>query len=101
MPQDWMEREVLIEASPEDVCGVLTEAQQVAGWFGGSAEIDLRPGGRARVGWAEHGVRQAVIQRVEPPSAFSYRQAREPDTEPGEGNSTLVEFTVTEVFAGT
>ena len=39
--------------------------------------------------------------RVEPPSVFSYRWARDTDTEPGDGNSTLVEFTLTEVFAGT
>lgn len=101
MPQDWIEREILIEASREHVWAVLTEAQQVAGWFGDSAEIDLRPGGSARFGWAEHGVHRAVIQRVEPPSLFSYRWARDTDTEPGDGNSTLVEFTLTEVFAGT
>ena len=80
---------------------VLTQAQQVAGWFGDYAEIDLRPGGRARFGWPRRGVRQAVIQRAEAPSVFSYRWALDPDAEPGEGNSTLVEFTLTEVFAGT
>jgi uncharacterized protein YndB with AHSA1/START domain len=101
MPQDWIEREVLIEASLERVWAVLTDAQQVAGWFGDSAEIDLRPGGRAVFGWAHRGVRRAAIQRVEPPSVFSYRWARDQDTEPGEGNSTVVEFTLTEVFAGT
>jgi uncharacterized protein YndB with AHSA1/START domain len=101
MPQDWIEREILIEASRERVWAVLTEAQQVAGWFGDSAEIDLRPGGRARFGWAEQGVHLAVIERVDRPSVFSYRWARDPDTEPGDGNSTLVEFTLTEVFAGT
>jgi uncharacterized protein YndB with AHSA1/START domain len=101
MPQDWIEREVLIEASLERVWAVLTDAQQVAGWFGDSAEIDLRPGGRAVFGWAQRGVHHAVIQAVEPPSLFSYRWARIPDAEPGEGNSTLIEFTLTEVFAGT
>jgi uncharacterized protein YndB with AHSA1/START domain len=101
MPRDWIEREVLIEASLERVWAVLTDAQQVAGWFGDFAEIDPRPGGRAAFGWAPGGVHLAVIQRVEPPSLFSYRWARLPDAEPGEGNSTLIEFTLTEVFAGT
>ena len=101
MPQDWIEREVLIEASLERVWAVLTDAQQVAGWFGDLAEIDLRPGGRAAFGWAQGGACQAVIQRVEPPSVFSYRWAHLPGAEPGEGNSTVVEFTLTEVFAGT
>jgi uncharacterized protein YndB with AHSA1/START domain len=101
MPQDWIEREVLIEASLERVWAVLTDAPQVAGWFSDFAEIDLRPGGRAAFGWEQRGVHRAVIQRVEPPSGFSYRWARLPDAEPGEGNSTLIEFTLTEVFAGT
>lgn len=101
MPQDWIEREVLIEASLERVWAVLTDPQQVAGWFGDVAEIDLRPGGRAAFGSAQGGVHLAVIQQVEPPSTFSYRWARLPGAEPGEGNSTLIEFTLTEVFAGT
>jgi uncharacterized protein YndB with AHSA1/START domain len=101
MPQDWIEREVLIEASLERVWTVLTDAEQVTGWFGDFAEIDLRPGGRAAFGWVSGGVRLAAIQRVEPPTVLSYRLARLPDAEPGEGNSTLIEFTLTEVFAGT
>ena len=101
MPQDWIEREVLIEASLERVWAVLTDPQEIAGWFGDIAEIDLRPGGRAAFGWAGHGIQLAVIQRVEPPSVFSYRLARRPGAEPGDGNSTLIEFTLTEVFAGT
>jgi uncharacterized protein YndB with AHSA1/START domain len=101
MPQDWIEREVLIEASRERVWTVLTDARQVAGWFGEFAEIDLRPGGRAAFGWAPGSVYAAVIQRVEQPSAFAYRLARVPGAEPGEGNSTMIEFTLTEVFAGT
>jgi len=101
MSQDWIEREILIEASRERVWAVLTEAQHVAGWFGDSAEIDARPGGKAVFGWKEHGSFHAIIDRVEPPSLFSYRWANSANTEPGEGTSTLVEFTLTEVFAGT
>jgi uncharacterized protein YndB with AHSA1/START domain len=46
MSADWIEREVLIEASRERVWAALTEAPLVAEWFGDSAEIDLRPGAR-------------------------------------------------------
>lgn len=101
MSADWIEREVLIEASRERVWAALTEAPLVAEWFGDSAEIDLRPGGKAAFGWAEHGVHHAVVETVEPPSRFAYRWARDTGTEPGAGSSTLVEFTLTEVFAGT
>jgi len=99
--QDWIEREILIEASGERVWAVLTEARHVMGWFGDSAEIDLRPGGKAIFGWKDDGSFRAIIDRVERPSLFSYRWANSADTEPREGTSTLVEFTLTEVFAGT
>ena len=101
MSQDWIEREVLIEASRERVWAVLTDPKHVAGWFGDTAELDLRPGGKAAFGWSEHGTHHAVIDRVEPPSFLSYRWARQAGVEPAEGGSTMVEFTLTEVFAGT
>lgn len=101
MSEDWIEREIIIEASRQRVWEVLTQPQHVARWFGDSAEIDLRPGGKAAFGWKEHGTHLAVIDRVDEPGFLSYRWARGVDTEPAEGNSTLVEFTLTEVPLGT
>ena len=101
MSHDWIEREILIEASLERVWAVLTEAQHVAGWFGDSAEIDLRPGGKAAFGWKEHGRHLAVVERVDEPNFLSYRWARGTDVEPADGASTVVEFTLTEITAGT
>jgi uncharacterized protein YndB with AHSA1/START domain len=98
---DWIEREIMIDASRERVWAVLTEPKHVAGWFGDSAEIDLRPGGKAAFGWTEHGTHLAVIERVDEPNLFSYRWARGTDSEPATGTSTLVEFTLTEVPTGT
>jgi uncharacterized protein YndB with AHSA1/START domain len=103
MSHDWIEREVLIDASGERVWSVLTEAPHVAAWFGDSAEIDLRPGGTATFGWREEGtgVFRAVIERVEPPSFLSFRWARKTDVQPLPGESTLVEFSLTEDITGT
>ncbi len=101
MAQDWIERDVVIDASRERVWDVLTDARHVARWFGASAEIDLRPGGHAHFGWQGQAVFEAVVERVERPSAFSYRWARDAGTEPGTGTGTLVEFSLTEVPAGT
>jgi uncharacterized protein YndB with AHSA1/START domain len=101
MAQDWIERDVLIDASRERVWEVLTDAGHVAHWFGASAEIDLHPGGHAQFGWQDQAIFEAVVERVERPSAFSYRWARDAGTEPGMGTGTLVEFTLTEVPAGT
>jgi uncharacterized protein YndB with AHSA1/START domain len=101
MLQDLIEREVLIEASRERVWATLTDPEHIAGWFGDAAEMDPRPGGKAVFGWRDEGAHYAVVQRVEPLSFLTYRWARDTDTEPGEGNSTLVEFSLTDVFAGT
>lgn len=101
MQQDWIEREVLIEASRERVWAVLTDPTHLAGWFGDTAELDPRPDGKAAFGWTEHGTHRAIVDRVVEPSFLSYRWARDTEVEPAEGGSTLVEFTLTEVFAGT
>lgn len=76
MLEDMIEREVLIEASRERVWEALTD----------------------RVNFSAY---RAVVKRAEQPDLLSYRRARDTDTEPAEGNSTLVEFNLTEVFAGT
>jgi len=101
MGQDWIEREIIIDASPDRVWATLTEADPVASWFGDPAAMDLRLGGRPT--FARTGERDCwtVIEHVAPPAVLSYRWARDPGTEPGEGASTLVEFTVTETPVGT
>lgn len=102
MVEDLIQREIVIEASRDRVWAVLTEAKHIAGWFGdASAEVDLWPGGKAAFSWKEHGTHRAIVQQAEPPEFFSYRWARGTDVEPAEGTSTLVEFTLTEVPAGT
>jgi uncharacterized protein YndB with AHSA1/START domain len=94
MTTDRIEREIIINAPQDRVWAVLTEADHVARWFGDSAEVDLRPGGKMIFGWKEHGNHHARVERVEPPGFFSYRWARPVGTEPAPGNSTLVEFTL-------
>jgi uncharacterized protein YndB with AHSA1/START domain len=94
MATDRIEREIIINAPQDRVWAVLTDADHVAHWFGDSAEVDLRPGGKMIFGWKEHGNHHARVERVEPPGFFSYRWARPVSTEPTPGNSTLVEFTL-------
>jgi uncharacterized protein YndB with AHSA1/START domain len=94
MVPERIEREVLIEAPLEVVWAVVTEPEHVGGWFGDSAEIDLRPGGEAVLTWEKHGSALAVVEKVEPPHTFSFRWARPLGAVPGEGNSTLVEFSL-------
>jgi uncharacterized protein YndB with AHSA1/START domain len=99
MVPERVEREIHIEAAPDVVWSVLTEADHVAAWFSDSAEIDLRPGGEAVFTWNQHGPAHARIEQVDPPRLLSYRWMRAvrehpPAAELDETNSTLVELTL-------
>ena len=99
--EDRIERELRVKAPVERVWQVLTDPAYVARWFGDTAEIDLRPGGRAVFGWKEHGDGHAVVERVEPPREFAFRWAREAGVAVEDGESTLVEFSLSPVDGGT
>jgi uncharacterized protein YndB with AHSA1/START domain len=91
----------VIDAPLDVVWGVVTEAEHVGAWFGDSAEIDLRPGGEATLTWEKYGSFRARVEKVEPPNFFSFRWSRPADTEVASGNSTLVEFSLSEEGDGT
>ena len=104
MALEQIERETTIDAPVERVWSVLTEPEHVTGWFTkGATEIDLRPGGAMKLTFAEHGSVRARVEAVEPPRRFAYRWTAHfaGDAEPAEGNSTLVEFTLTPDGDGT
>jgi uncharacterized protein YndB with AHSA1/START domain len=104
MTPDQIERETLIAAPVERVWTVLTEAEHIGGWFADAgAEIDLHPGGALVMHWKEHGTAKARVEAVEPPRRFAYRWTAHhaAGEEPTEGNSTLVEFTLTPEGDGT
>ncbi len=104
MVPDRVEREILIDAPIEVVWEVITDSAHVSGWFGETAEIDLRPGGRIIHAWKEdRGLTEerGIFERIEPPHYFSYRWIRGAEAEAREYNSTLVEFTLTADGEGT
>ncbi|MEV0645069.1 SRPBCC family protein [Phytomonospora sp. NPDC050363] len=87
-------REARVDAPVDRVWDVLTSPEHIAGWFGDSASVELRPGGEMALGWAAYGDFRAVVTKVEAPRNFAFRWAAEPDVDPMQGNSTLVEFTL-------
>ena len=101
MTTDRIGREIFINAPQAAVWAALTEPEHVARWFGDSAEVDLQPGGKMVFGWTEYGNHHAVVERVEPPSFFSYRWGHGAEVMPAAGNSTLVEFTLIPAGSGT
>lgn len=102
MVPEQIEREIVIDAPVERIWAMLTGAEHIRQWFAfDGATIDLRPGGALVMHWKEHGTFHARIEQIDPPRRFSYRGARLPDEQPGAGNSTLVEFTLTPEGSGT
>jgi uncharacterized protein YndB with AHSA1/START domain len=91
-----IERETLIEAPLEVVWAVVTEPEQITRWFSDAAQLDLRPGGEGVLSWQEHGPVRLRVERVERPHLFSFRWMYPQGSEPLEGNSMLVEFTLSD-----
>ncbi len=101
MVPERIEREILIDAPVEAVWAIVTEPEHVGSWFSDSAEIDLRPGGKAALTWKKHGTARAWVEKVERPHSFSFRWARPMGEEPRQDNSTLVEFSLLAEGEGT
>ena len=98
---DEIRRELVIAAPIEKVWDALTSPEHLSKWFGDSAEIDLRPGGRARFGWSEFDASsEAIVEIVDRPVRFSFRWESLKDT-PVEEASTLVEFSLESASEGT
>jgi uncharacterized protein YndB with AHSA1/START domain len=108
---DSVEREILIEASPEVVWGVITEPEQISRWFSDEAVLEgrvgadgvliWRPGGR---GGSDREIDMSVPIRVveaEPFRRFSFRWNHPQGAGPDQSNSALVEFSLVEEAGGT
>jgi uncharacterized protein YndB with AHSA1/START domain len=108
---DSVEREILIEANPEVVWGVITEPEQISRWFSDEAVLEgrvgadgvliWRPGGR---GGSDREIDMSVPIRVveaEPFRRFSFRWNHPQGARPDQSNSALVEFSLVEEAGGT
>jgi uncharacterized protein YndB with AHSA1/START domain len=89
-----IEREILIEAPVEVVWRTITEPDQVTQWFADRMELVVEPGAHGYMGFGDQGG-PVVVEVVEPPTRFSFRWNHPDGAEPVEGNSMLVEFTLT------
>ena len=98
---DRIERTVEIAHPPGQVWTALTTAEGLGAWFGDEATIDLRPGGAARMRWAEAGFTAEIrVERVEEPRVFGFTWPihGQPEDDP---RRTYVEFTLEPAGAGT
>ncbi|GGO79863.1 SRPBCC domain-containing protein [Nonomuraea cavernae] len=96
MSEDRIERETLIAAPLERVWSLVTEPGfWVADEANGSAGV-AREGEVTMTKNAEYGDFPVRVEKIEPPTYVAYRWASAfPGEQPGEDNSTLVEFTLT------
>lgn len=97
---DRIERTVELAHPPDKVWAALTTAEGLGAWFGDEARIDLRPGGAARMRWADGATVDMRVERVEEPRVFGFTwQLHElPEDDP---RRTYVEFTLEPAGAGT
>lgn len=95
-------RSVRIEAPRDLVWAVLTTPEQIARWFGQTADFPdgVHPGAAGSFGWADHGAFPVRIESVDPPSAFAFTWGT-PGEEIGQDNSTTATFTLSEDDGGT
>lgn len=110
MAADSVEREILIEASPEVVWGVITEPGQISRWFSDAADVEGRAGADGTLTWKPGGrggdkdsdsVVPIRVVEAEPFRRFSFRWNHPQGSAPDESNSALVELTLLEEAGGT
>jgi uncharacterized protein YndB with AHSA1/START domain len=107
---DSVERDILIEASPEVVWGVITEPEQISRWFSDEAEVEGRAGADGTLTWLPGGrggdrefamIVPIRVVDAEPFRRFSFRWNHPQGAGPDENNSALVEFSLIEEADGT
>jgi uncharacterized protein YndB with AHSA1/START domain len=94
MPNLLIERDILIEAPAEVVWRTITEPDQMSQWFADQVDLVVEPGAHGYMGFGDQGG-PVVVETVDPPARFSFRWNHPRGQEPVEGNSQLVEFTLT------
>src|SRR3954469_21102213 len=92
-----IEQDILIEAPVDVVWRAVTEPAQITKWFADDVELEPTPDYEGTLTF-HYGQRsqtyQVTVRAVEPERVFSYRWQPPRGTTAAEGNSTLVEFTL-------
>jgi uncharacterized protein YndB with AHSA1/START domain len=83
----WVERDTLVEASPEEVWEALTDEDRLEEWLAPDVELDPVEGGEIAVRDGDE-ERAGTVETLEENERFAFTWSR-----PGEGES-FVEFTI-------
>ncbi len=105
---DRIEKKIVLRASGSRVWRAISDANEFGSWFGVILEGPFQAGARVRgqitVKGYEHVRLEITVERMEPERFFSYRwhpYAVDPAVDYSAEPTTLVEFTIQEVGAGT
>jgi uncharacterized protein YndB with AHSA1/START domain len=90
----WVERDTLVEASPEEVWEALTDEDRLEEWLAPEVELDPVEGGEIAITDGDER-RTGTVETVEEEERFAFTWTR-----PGEGES-FVEFTIEALPGGT
>ena len=60
-----VEREIVVEETPDEVWEALTEPERLEEWFASEVELDARPGGEGVFRWGDGDERRALVREVE------------------------------------
>jgi uncharacterized protein YndB with AHSA1/START domain len=100
-----MERELFIDASPEVVFEVISDARHVAEWWADAATFQALPGstGMISFGTVDDGGKVVTLTVVEAvrPKTFSFRWTHDAEEAADVGNSLLVTFELVPSGTGT
>ena len=96
-----IEREVVIDATPEAVFRMFTDPAKLASWLGMSADLDPRPGGRFRFEIAPGEYCSGEYVTIEPPNRIAFTWGWESGAIPVAPGSSLVEIELASVDGGT
>jgi uncharacterized protein YndB with AHSA1/START domain len=90
-----IQREVIFEASLEEVWQALTRPERLREWFANDVELDVRPGGAGVFRWDDGSLRHAVVEDVEEERRLAFRWSDE------DGSESRVELALDEAADGT
>src|SRR5207247_4025323 len=91
-----IEKELLIEAPIAVVWRIVTEPNQITQWFSDEAQLDPRVGGQGRLVWTGRSSYPIQVEAIDPPRRFAFRWVYPEGARAEPGNSTLVEFTLSQ-----
>jgi uncharacterized protein YndB with AHSA1/START domain len=95
-----IERELLIDATPEIVYEVISSPEHLREWWPDDASVTASAGERGSLTFGDNVVPLTVVV-ADPPRTFSFRWTDEPGEDAMVGNSLLVTFTLEPQGTGT